>query len=153
MHTERQTVPRVQDSEHATSVVFVCEHGSAKSLIAASFFNRLATERGLQAQAVSRGTDPDEEVPPVVREGLHADGIELGDVHPVGVAAVDPSLVDLVVVFDVALPAAFSALPVQRWDGMPSVMASYTSAREAIVNRVVWLISTLQPVGTGPASE
>ena len=151
MLTERPTVPRVQDSDHATSVVFVCEHGSAKSLIAASFFNRLAAERGLRAQAVSRGTDPDEEVPPPVREGLHADGIELGDVRPVGVAAVDPRFVDLVVVFDVALPPAFSALPVQRWDGMPSVMASYATAREAIESSVVRLISTLQPVELGPA--
>jgi chromate transporter len=39
-------------------VVFVCEHGSAKSLVAASFFERLAKERGMPVRAISRGTFP-----------------------------------------------------------------------------------------------
>jgi len=45
---KQETPPRL--------IVFVCEHGSAKSLAAASFFERLAKERGMAIRAVSRGT-------------------------------------------------------------------------------------------------
>ncbi|MGH9334858.1 MAG: hypothetical protein ACRD21_14045, partial [Vicinamibacteria bacterium] len=41
------------------TVVFVCEHGAAKSVIAAAHFNRLAKERELPFRAISRGTVPD----------------------------------------------------------------------------------------------
>ena len=40
------------------TVVFVCEHGAAKSLIATLYFNKLAAERGLAARAAFRGVDP-----------------------------------------------------------------------------------------------
>jgi len=48
-----------KDSAHAKQgsvVVFVCEHGSAKNVIAAAYFNKLAKEQNLKMQAVSRGT-------------------------------------------------------------------------------------------------
>ena len=38
------------------SIVFVCEHGAAKSVIATAYFNKLAAERGLSYRAVFRGT-------------------------------------------------------------------------------------------------
>ena len=34
------------------TIVFVCEHGSAKSVVAAAHFDRLAGERGLGLRAV-----------------------------------------------------------------------------------------------------
>jgi hypothetical protein len=37
-----------------STVVFVCEHGSSRSLVAASLFNRVAEERGLSVRALSR---------------------------------------------------------------------------------------------------
>ena len=60
-------------------VLFVCLHGSPKSLIAAEYFNRLAAARGLGARAVSAGTEPDDVIPPRVVQGLRADGIDLED--------------------------------------------------------------------------
>ncbi|MDB6104782.1 MAG: protein tyrosine phosphatase [Gammaproteobacteria bacterium] len=39
-------------------VVFVCEHGSVKSLIAMVYFNRSVRERRLPYRAVARGTAP-----------------------------------------------------------------------------------------------
>ena len=41
-------------AEPPRTVVFVCEHGSAKSLVAASLFDRMAKERGVAVRAVSR---------------------------------------------------------------------------------------------------
>jgi protein-tyrosine-phosphatase len=39
-------------------VVFVCEHGAAKSILAATEFDALANARGVAARAVARGTAP-----------------------------------------------------------------------------------------------
>ncbi len=40
------------------AVVFVCEHGAAKSLIATAYFNKLASERDLSDRAIFRGVSP-----------------------------------------------------------------------------------------------
>ena len=55
-------VVAAQETDHP--VVFVCEHGSVKSPIAASLFDRTAEKRGLPFRAVSRGVNPEEHVPP-----------------------------------------------------------------------------------------
>jgi len=70
-------------------VVFVCEHGSAKSVIAAAEFSRMAKQSGLDVTILSRGTDPDSEIPKVVRDGLKADGHEIGSVKPTKVSSGD----------------------------------------------------------------
>ncbi len=66
-HNEKQN--------HDRMVVFVCEHGSAKSVIAAAFFDKLARERGLTLRAVARGTQP---VAKVRRVGVDCTRIEYG---------------------------------------------------------------------------
>ena len=43
------------------TVIFVCEHGAAKSVIATAYFNKLAAERGLKARATYRGVNPQAE--------------------------------------------------------------------------------------------
>jgi protein-tyrosine-phosphatase len=62
----------------AEQVVFVCEHGAAKSVIAAAYFNKLAAERGLRARAVARGAAPQENLAKSAVNGLGADGIAAG---------------------------------------------------------------------------
>ena len=58
-------------------VVFVCEHGSAKSVLAAAEFERMAKERGLNFFILARGTSVDPELAPSVVNGLRADGLKL----------------------------------------------------------------------------
>ena len=70
-------------------VVFVCEHGSAKSLVAASLFERMARERGVEARAISRGTAPDASVPPAVVEALRADGFDVAAFRPQALTGAD----------------------------------------------------------------
>ena len=57
------------------SVVFVCEHGAAKSVIAAAYFNKLAGERNVDLHAIARGTTPDAELSPKAIAGLRIDGL------------------------------------------------------------------------------
>src|SRR5581483_8682919 len=50
--------PSTQSAAVDPNVVFVCEHGAAKSVIATMYFNKIAAERGLQARATYRGVNP-----------------------------------------------------------------------------------------------
>ena len=59
------------------AVVFVCEHGAAKSLIATAYFNKLAAERGLAARATFRGVAPQDELSVRAVAGLKADGMAM----------------------------------------------------------------------------
>jgi len=52
------------------TVVFVCEHGAAKSVIAAAYFNKMAAERGLRARATYRGVNPQAELSADALNGL-----------------------------------------------------------------------------------
>ena len=45
-----------------SKIVFVCEHGAAKSVIAVAYFNKLASEAKLEFHAIARGTNPDPEL-------------------------------------------------------------------------------------------
>src|SRR6188472_1864204 len=63
-------------------VVFVCEHGTVKSVIAAELFNRLAAERKVALHAVSRGVTPDAAIPPGVARNLAADGFDVSRFQP-----------------------------------------------------------------------
>src|SRR5882672_9225678 len=57
------------------TIVFVCEHGSAKSVIAATYFNKLAKEKNIPWQSVSRGTHPDPEISPKTKKLLLEDNL------------------------------------------------------------------------------
>src|SRR5436305_9645372 len=63
-------------------VVFICEHGSAKSVIAAAHFNRIAEARGLPYRAISRGIHPDTEIPTNITAGLLSDGVKASGWRP-----------------------------------------------------------------------
>src|ERR1041384_7686013 len=70
------------------AVVFVCEHGAAKSVIATAYFNKLAEERGLRFRATFRGTTPQEDLSARAVAGLKADGIAIPEGKP---SAIDDS--------------------------------------------------------------
>src|SRR5947209_1604347 len=64
------------------AIVFVCEHGAAKSVIATAYFNKLAAERGLPFRATFRGTSPQDDLSVRAVEGLKADGIAVPSGKP-----------------------------------------------------------------------
>ena len=59
------------------TILFVCEHGSAKSVIAAAHFNDLANKNGLPYRAIAQGIHPDKEIPHYVKSGLAAEGLSI----------------------------------------------------------------------------
>lgn len=125
------------------TIVFVCEHGSAKSVVAAAHFNRLVGERNLGFLAVSRGTDPDAEIAPAAEAGLRADGLDAGGRSPTKLTQADAAGAALVVTF-CELPGSYTkAAPVERWDGVPPVSEDYAKARDEIVGRIRRLLDGL----------
>ena len=121
-------------------IVFVCEHGSAKSVIAAAHCRRLARERGLNVEIVSRGTAPDAEIPAGVRNGLKADGIDVGSLKPAAVTASDLEAASKIVSFGPDLSPLAGAKPVEDWSATPAVSDDYQAARSYIVKRLEQLL-------------
>jgi arsenate reductase len=73
-------------------VVFVCEHGNVKSLIAASLFEQVAKQRGLPSRAVSLGISPEAKVPPSIVDALRKDGIDTASYKPQPLTSKDESV-------------------------------------------------------------
>jgi protein-tyrosine-phosphatase len=131
------------------SVLFVCLHGAAKSVLAAADLERLAAARGLAITAESAGTEPDAEIAPGVAAALRADGVELGPRRPRRVTAADTARVDRVVTFGCDLGEAMpAAVPVERWDDVPAVSENLPVARAVIRRHLDRLLDECAALGT-----
>ena len=136
---------RVASSAESGAVVFICEHGTVKSLLAKSLFDRYAKEVGLNMRAISRGTAVDSVVPPWMKSSLVSDKFVLGDWRPQALQRADLVNATYVVSFDVppSVTAATTA-PRVRWDSLPSVSQNYATGRDAIDTRVRRLVDSLK---------
>ena len=75
----QQAVTRgVQDH----TILFVCEHGSAKSIVATAHFNDLAARTGSPYRAIARGLHLHSEIPPYVKSGLRAERLDIRGWQP-----------------------------------------------------------------------
>ncbi len=125
-------------------IVFVCEHGSVKSIVAVAHFNRMAEAAGLDYRAISRGTAPNDEVPAVVVDGLNNDGLEPSLRKPVKLAEADARDAQRIVAM-VELPADYSNdKRVTNWSDVPPVTVDYVKAREVIVAHLKELVAELK---------
>lgn len=144
------SVPREGHAQHiparsAGTVLFVCEHGTVRSLLAKILFEQYAREVGLSMEAVSRGTRADSAVPPWLVRGLAADHVTLGAWRPQTIRPEDLTNASYVVSFDVPryVTAAAHAARAQ-WDSLPSVSRDYATGRDAIKARVRALVDSLK---------
>lgn len=130
----------------AATVLFVCEHGSAKSVVAAAHFNQLAAARGLPFRATSRGTVPDAEVAPAAVEGLRGDGLTPGDPAPKKLEQADLDAAVRVVTFCALPPGLQTNSPVEQWE-VPPVSTEYSASREAMRLQIERLLQELAALG------
>ena len=137
--------PAGQPEVSASTVVFVCEHGSARSVIAAAHFNRLASEKGLPFRAVSRGKNPDEAISAGIRNSLAADGLDVSAWKPKAISEADMQKAARVVTLAVDLPAARAAAAdrLLEWKDVPSMSQSYDTVRTVILQHVADLVQKL----------
>jgi arsenate reductase (thioredoxin) len=135
--------------EASGTVVFVCEHGNVKSLIAREWFNRLARERGLSLRAVSRGVTPEKAIPPAIADALRRDGFDVSAFEPRAFSAADASSARRVVGIGVDLAASGERgdAPLDTWDGIPPASEHYAASRDAMRTRIEALLKALEPTG------
>jgi arsenate reductase (thioredoxin) len=140
------TVDQPKEQSPATQVLFVCEHGNVKSLMAASYFNQLAAERRLPFRAVSRGTNPDSTtVPSPVVAGLASDGLDVSAFRPMPVSATDVSAASRIVVIGTDLSAEndSASSKLERWNDVPAASVNYAAARESLKAHIEDLLQRL----------
>jgi protein-tyrosine-phosphatase len=116
-----------------TRILFVCLHGAAKSVLAATDCQRLAVERGLDVTADFAGTEPDAAVAPGVVRALLTEGIDLTDRRPRKVTRGDTAAVSRVVAFGCDLShVAAPGVPIEQWTDVPPVSHDLPVARAVI---------------------
>ncbi|MDX2269483.1 MAG: DUF1259 domain-containing protein [Bryobacter sp.] len=140
---DTQQPKRAQMAQPTRNIVFVCEHGAAKSVIAAAYFNQIAAARGLAIRAISRGTSPDPEIGASTRRGLIADGFPAPDWKPTLLSPADAQNALHVVTLAAPLPASFSGIPTMEWNDNLNVGANYAQARDVIRAHVGNLVEKL----------
>lgn len=132
-----------QQPRETAQVVFVCEHGAAKSVIAAAWFNKLSAERGLGLTAISRGTMIDPEFNKATVTGLAGDGFSAPAGKPVTLSASEAASSRVVVTLGAKLPDGMTPGARLEWNDTPSVNANYGAARDSIRAHVEKLLSDL----------
>jgi protein-tyrosine-phosphatase len=128
-------------AEQREDVLFVCEHGAAKSVIAATYFNELAARRGLSVRAIARGADPQDQPSVATVAGLKADGLAPVVERPLPLKADDVRAASRVVAFDCGTATMKGLKSLDTcWDDVPTVSDDYAKAREVIRSRVTTLV-------------
>lgn len=131
--------------QHQT-VVFMCPHGGAKSLIAASYFNRMSAERHLPYTAVAVAAEhPYESVPSNIADFLEKDGFHVRSFKPRPAAPADFRGASKVVSVGCDLSKVDTrGIAVERWDDVPMVDDGLPQSAAAIRTHVVRLIDQIE---------
>jgi arsenate reductase len=125
-------------------VVFVCEHGAGKSVVAAAYFNKIAKDRNLNWEASCRGTNPDEEVSAPTKEGLKSDNLLDPSLSPKKLAPSDTSNVEKIILFT-KLPDDFkTSVKSEDWSSLPNVDAKYEVRRDALIKKINEFFDSLE---------
>jgi predicted permease len=136
------------------TVLFLCPHGAAKSVLASAHFRRLARQRGLNVTVQSAGTEPDPAVAPAVAARLRAQGDPVPDAAPRAVTAADLAAHDVVV----SLGCDLAKYPTPRgrlvrWDDVPSPSADLDAADTSIRSHVAALVDELVAATGDPSAD
>jgi arsenate reductase (thioredoxin) len=139
-----QTQDAGKQTEQEAVVIFVCEHGAAKSILSAAIFNKLARERGMNLRAIARGTNPDPEISPKVAAGLRADELASGEPAPKKISKADLAGARRVITF-CALPDDYpGSIQVENWDSYLPAIEDYGKARDKLAERIGRLLEELK---------
>jgi arsenate reductase (thioredoxin) len=142
------TVVRAQHASaprrEKTTVIFVCEHGAAQSVIAAAYFNRLAAERHLPYRAIARGASPQENPSVATAAGLKADNMPVSGENPKGLSDAEAANAVRIVAF-CSIPDKFARIaPIEKYEDVPLVADGYAASRDKIVHYVKQVLDELE---------
>ena len=134
----------LQTAGSSANVVFVCEHGAAKSVIATAYFNKLAAERGLPVRATFRGTAPQDDLSVRAVAGLKGDGLAIPPGKPAAISDSDVAGATHIFAIGCTLPEkATRSGKAADWSDVPDDQG-YGPMRDAIVRHVKQLLDEWQ---------
>ena len=128
----------------ARTILFLCPHAAASSVLAAAYCAGRAAALGLDIRVDFAGTHPDAALSPAVAEALRLDGLNVAQYRPRRVTAADIAgawrIISLGCDPD-ALPAGARSL--ERWDDIPPPSGDLDAARSRIAGHVDRLLAAL----------
>lgn len=131
-----------------TTILFLCPHGAAKSVIAANLCRRLAQERSVEVEVAFAGTEPDETIAPAVAARLIAEGFDLTGQQPRLVSAADLAAADRIVSLgcdiEPQLPVGANYI---RWNDVPPPSQNLDEAYRLIMKNVAQILNRLEGGG------
>ena len=120
------------------TVLFLCPHNAAKSVIASALCTREAESHGLDLQARSAGTEPDDAPSPAVVERLAAEGIDVSRHRPRCVTDEDLGLASHVISMGCDISGFVADPPaVEHWDDVPPPSTDLEGAFSTIHDHVI----------------
>jgi protein-tyrosine-phosphatase len=127
------------------TILFLCPHHAAKSVIAAAYFTQLAQQYQLPFVADSAGTDPDANVSPVVVAMLGEEGIDVSKHQPRRVTEAElQGAAQIISMGCTAQELGVAPERIDLWSDIPAVSEDPQRARAAIYLRVKALANTLR---------
>jgi len=130
----------------APVVVFVCEHGSSRSVMAAELFNRKAEQRGVAVRAVSRAASVetvDQKVPDQLARNMAGEGFSVAGFKPQPIGAAEASKATRVVTLAYDKPLDAGGASLERWSDIGSPGREYRKTMDAISSHVDTLLDEL----------
>jgi protein-tyrosine-phosphatase len=132
------------------TILFLCPHSAAKSVLAAAYCQQLMDELELDFQAAFAGTEPDEMISPAVAELLQTEGLDITGQTPRLVTREELAaafyVVSLGCPLDNLLPPGTT---LERWDDVPPPSQNLMAARDTIRGHVERLVAELKRAARG----
>jgi arsenate reductase (thioredoxin) len=128
----------------ARTILFLCPHNAAKSVLAAAYFEQLARERGLDYRAASAGTSPDAAPSLAVVAMLREEGIDVAGHRPRHLTTADLTNAYRVISLGCDLDDLDGGnTRVDRWDDVPPASQDLGASRAAIKRHLDELVDEL----------
>jgi protein-tyrosine-phosphatase len=127
----------------ARTILFLCPHNAAKSVLAAAYFDQLARERGLDYRAASAGTSPDAAPSPAVVTMLRDEGIDVAGHRPRRLTTEDLTSAHRVISLGCDPGDLDGDVRVDRWDDVPPASQDLSPSRAAIRRHLDLLVNEL----------
>ena len=126
-------------------VVFVCEHGTVKSLMATRYFNAMAEQKGINVRAISRAVTPDPDpVPRKIADNLKQEGFDVTDFRATVFQEADLQSAVRVVTIG-AKPKEMPGLKEksEAWDDVPPASQDFRVAGNVLKRHIDALLAAL----------
>jgi protein-tyrosine-phosphatase len=137
-------------------IVFICQHGAAKSIMAAAYCRALAEKHNLNIEILAAGADPDAQIFPEVIELLRAEKLALVEQHPRQATPADLANASQVISMGCDLKKispSTSSTNIEDWSDVPPPSKDLRLSFDRIRLRVQELIAHLQKTKTSAAHE